>query len=236
MIDNIKLACLAGFSSALSIAAAIDFYCWLKLGTGGTPPTIRGYLKINKFRILRLLSNDDLKDASKLPRDGLSYIKGHLRQRSRTPPQMFGRTLPQRQYPEPIAEDIRERLHSLPEKYVKAYPELLRMDKSATEGGSTDAIYLKETTSNKTRPHDRVLGDEIAHVHPAENSLHVWLTPVDARKVVEAGWGERFPLSSLGMTDDGWTFIYAPQSMEDVNMIEVIIKAAIGCLSAVQID
>lgn len=73
--------------------------------------------------------------------------------------------------------------------------------------------------------------DEIAHVHPAENSLHVWLTRTDTKKVVEAGWGLRFPLASLGMMDEGWTFVYAPRSMAEVDVVENVMKAGIGHLT-----
>ncbi|KAI1323138.1 hypothetical protein F5Y16DRAFT_412814 [Xylariaceae sp. FL0255] len=229
---------LAVLSGSLLVAAAVDYHNWVAFGTGGTPPNLQGYLKITKFRILRFFSNDDLKDASHLPSDGLSYIEGQLRRRAGSPPKIFGRTLPQRQYPEPLDPIIYERLHALPEKYAKLYSAQLKLDKSITEGRSTDAIYAKTgpTDSSVKRAHDKILGDEIAHVHPAENSLHVWLTPTDTRKVVEAGWGERFPLASLGMVHDGWTFVYAPRSMEEVDVIEDIVKAGIGHLTGTRIE
>ena len=210
-----------------------DYSAWKTFGTGGTPPTFQGYIKINKFRVLRAWSGDDLKDASRLPTDGPSYLKVQLPKRRGPAPRIIARTLPQRQYPEPLDPAVVERLHNLPHKYVDSHGHLLTLDKSFTEGYSADAIYARpELPGRKHGAQDRILGHELAHVHPSENSLHVWLTKADARKVIEAGWGERFPLSALGMTDDGWTFVYAPRSMEDVDVIETIVKAAIGHLTA----
>ena len=209
-----------------------DYSAWLAFGTGGTPANFKGYLKITKFRLLRAFSGDDLKDSSRLSSDGTSYLLYNLPPRQDPPPKIISRTLPQRQYPAPLDPAVYKRLHDLPRKYAEKHPDLLILDKSITEGRSTDAIYAKtELPGRDANAKDKVLGHEIAHVHPAENSLHVWLLEADAKKVVEAGWGERFPLSSLGMVHNGWTFLYAPRSMDEVDVIEQIIKAAIAHLT-----
>jgi hypothetical protein len=48
------------------------------LGTGGTPSTISGWLKMNKLRVLQTvnyLCGDDLRDPSTLPRTGPQYLR-----------------------------------------------------------------------------------------------------------------------------------------------------------------
>lgn len=235
VLDNPTNAILAASSSvvALTLAWMInDYRAWVAFGTGGTPPNLQGYLKITKFRILRAFSGDSLTDVSSIPKTGESYLPDDLPQRKGPAPKVISRTLPQRQYPAKLDKDVYDRLHALPAKYAEKYPELLVLDKSITEGRSTDAIYAKpELPGRKKATQDRILGNEIAHVHPAENSLHVWLTLPDTRKVVEAGWGQRFPLASLGMVDEGWTFVYAPRSMEEVDVAEEIVRAGIGHLT-----
>jgi hypothetical protein len=72
-------------------------------------------------------------------------------------------------------------------------------------------------------------------VHPAENSLHVWLSGPDARLVVEKGWGERFPLSAMGMCHPSWVMVYAPRDAEEVKTVEEIVKAGVGYLTGVKI-
>ena len=218
---------------ALTLAWMIhDYHDWVAFGTGGTTPNFQGYVKITKFRILRALSGDSLRDVSKLPTTGTSYLDKPLPLRQGARPHIISRTLPQRQSPAPLDDAIYKRLHDLPAMYAKKYPDLLILDKSVTEGRSTDAIYARpELPGRRASTKDPALGDEIAHVHPAENSLHVWLTLVDTRKVVEAGWGERFPLASLKMVDGGWTFLYAPRTMEEVDVVSEVVRAGIGHLT-----
>ncbi|QIW99681.1 hypothetical protein AMS68_005199 [Peltaster fructicola] len=218
------------FTASLSLIALAalwisrDYAAWIAFGTGGTPANWSGYLKITKFRLLRIWAGDDLRDPSMLSSQGPSYL-GDLPKRNDRP-RIMSRTLPQRQYPEPLDQTTTDYLHSLPKKYATGN---LYLDKSITEGRTTDALYVKPEYHIGHK--DSTLGDEIAHVHPAENSLHVWLTEADAKKVVSAGWGERFPLASLKMVDVGWTFVYAPRSMEEALVIEEIIKAGIGHLA-----
>lgn len=208
-----------------------DYTAWIDFGTGGTPANVSGYLRISKFRVLRAFSGGDLKDASTLSQTGPSYLSNTLPRREGQPPRIIERTLPQRQYPAktPLDKAAYDRLHALPKKYADQLSDALKLDKSVTEGRTTDAIYA--LPAHRHGAHDKVLGDEIAHVHPAENSLHVWLTEADTYKAVSAGWGERFPLASLGMVNAGWTFLYAPRNMEEVAVIEDIFKAGIGHLT-----
>ena len=45
------------------------------IGTGGTPPTLQGYIKIRKFGLRRLLAWDDLRDPSPLSDEGPRYLE-----------------------------------------------------------------------------------------------------------------------------------------------------------------
>lgn len=107
---------------------------------------------------------------------------------------------------------------------------------SKTEGGSTDAIYTNKSLNTLNpivrEPRNKLLDGEIAHAHPAEGSLHVWLSQADAKIVVENGWGLRFPLKFV---DKGWTMVYAPRTMEEVAAVEEIVKAGIGWLTGVSV-
>lgn len=215
--------------AGLAIWLYTDYRAWIAFGTGGTAPNISGYMKITKFRILRAWSGDDLKDPTPLSAEGHSYLQINLPKRSGKAPKIVSRTLPQRQIPGNLDPVSYQRLHNLPKKYAGICKETLDLGKSITEGLTTDAIYGKPDRT--CGAHDKVLGNEIAHVHPQDNSLHVWLTQADAKKVISAGWGERFPLASLGMVDPGWTFLYAPRNMDEVTVTEEIVKAAIGHLT-----
>jgi hypothetical protein len=169
-----------------------DYHAWKDFGTGGTPPTWAGYLKMTKIRLHQLFSGHDMRDVSPLGSEGPSHLHIALPDRSASRPTIQSRTMPQRQFPATLDPDVQARLHGLPRKLCSQYSDLLRLDLSHTEGKSSDGIYARDGLPRRNvSATDRILQDEIAHVHPAENSLHVWLSQADARKVVSTGWGER---------------------------------------------
>lgn len=225
---------ITGASVALfAFWIAADYQAWIAFGTGGTPPTLSGYWRMTKIRISRLFAKDSLTDSSLLNPIGPKHLDINLPDRTGRRPAVQSRTMPQRQVPQPIDEKVRERLHALPSKYCTEHADILKLDLSHTEGRSTDGIYALENLSGRyAGAKDQILKNEIAHAHPADNSLHVWLSEADAREVVRKGWGERFPLSFV---HPGWVFVYAPETTEDVDVIEEIIKAGIAHLTGKKI-
>ncbi|RSH93053.1 hypothetical protein EHS25_007406 [Saitozyma podzolica] len=201
-----------------------DYDDWKAFGTGGTPPNKKGYIKMRKVWLKRLLQHDDLRDASTLPTDGPRYLNGPLPHRRGGRPQMMERVLPHRQKPEGIDPEARERLHSLVAKLLLDHPKILKLGPSKTEGGAGDAIYAKDDVPTLNHA-GAAMGYEIAHVHLADNSLHMYLSPLDARAVIESEWGERFPVKELG--PPGWVMVYAPRDNAEVDVVESIMKAAV---------
>lgn len=222
--------------SIFSIWVISDYYAWLALGTGGSLPNLSGYWRMTKRRVHFALSDVDFRDSSSLSTEGPSYIDDHLPVRQGPRPKSISRTMPQRQVPVPLDPAVLQRLHDLAKNYAAKHPGLLILDKSKVEGRTTDAIYAQPGLPGRSPSAvDEDLGDEIAHAHHADNSLHVWLSEPDAKRVIDAGWGERFPLSCLGFVHKGLTFVYAPRSMADVDVIERIVKGGIGYLTGQRI-
>lgn len=113
------------------------------------------------------------------------------------------------------------------------HPELLEVKPSHTEGKSSDGLYCKEgVTTRNPAAKDKILGNEIAHAHPSENSLHVWLSEADARKVIEAGWGMRFPLPFI---QPGWSMVYAPRDEEELETVKKIVRAGVAWVTGVAV-
>lgn len=188
---------------------------------------------MTKIRIKHNLSGNDLLDPSPLSTSGPSYLKEALPKRSGRRPQIIARTMPQRQKPEPITAETRSKLQSLMRTLGAEHPELLEVKPSQAEGRSADGLYCKEGLSTRNPlAKDRILGNEIAHAHPADNSLHVWLSDVDARKVIESGWGMRFPLTFVA---PGLTMVYAPRNEEELETVERIVRAGVAWVSGVAI-
>lgn len=189
---------------------------------------------MTKFRLYHLFSGSDLLDVSPHPTTGPSYLVAPLPPRSGPRARIMPRIMPQRQVPEPIDAATRERLQNLVRQLADAHPQLLERKPSHTEGKSTDGLYaLAEVpTLNPEAREDKLLAREIAHAHPADNSLHVWLSGPDARKVIEAGWGQRFPLPFVR---SGWTMVYAPRNSAELDVVERIVKAGVAWVTGVKI-
>ncbi|OAP61571.1 hypothetical protein AYL99_03774 [Fonsecaea erecta] len=210
----------------LSLAWVLnDFHAWKSFGTGGTPPTWAGYWRMTKLRLNRMMlfGKDNLADPSPLSSSGPRYLDPvALPVREGTRPPTMARTMPQRQVPYKPGTGGGGG-GGAGEEYD-----------GYTEGGSTDAIYAKptlETLNDKARD-NKILGTEIAHAHPSDGSLHVWLSEADARTVVEKGWGLRFPLTFV---DKGWAMVYAPRTMAEADVVERIVRAGIAWVAGVEV-
>jgi hypothetical protein len=188
---------------------------------------------MTKIRIDSILHPVDLLDPSPLRTTDPSYIKNDLPPRAGGRAEIMPRTMPQRQRPEPIEPATRTRLQSLMTTLASEHPELFEVKPSHTEGKTTDGLYAKkdiETLNPKAL--DKILQCEIAHAHPADNSLHVWISDTDARKVIESGWGQRFPLKFVS---SGWIMVYAPRNEKELEVVESIVKAAAAWITGVEI-
>ncbi|KIW90652.1 uncharacterized protein Z519_08435 [Cladophialophora bantiana CBS 173.52] len=225
----------------LSLAWVLnDFHAWKSFGTGGTPPTWAGYWRMTKIRLNRMLlfGKDDLCDPSPLSSSGPKYLDPAAIPRREGPrPAIMARTMPQRQVPYKAGTadaGVEERVRTMMASLAAKHPSILDLRPSKTEGGSTDAIYAKpalETLNDKARD-NKLLGTEIAHAHPSDGSLHVWLSEADAKTVVEKGWGMRFPLKFI---DRGWAMVYAPRTMAEADVVERIVQAGIAWVSGVEV-
>ncbi|KAE8153714.1 hypothetical protein BDV25DRAFT_18395 [Aspergillus avenaceus] len=207
--------------------AVYDFRDWVDFGTGGTPPTFRGWLSVNRLRVVRAihyLGGDDLQNSARVPLTGPQFLSSPLPQRSGGPPTMKPRPLPQRQCPEPIEQRAQETLNSLLSEIHAQYPDRLQLGKSKVEGGAADAIFAR-AEAGPWNPQVVRLGYELAHIHSVDRSLHIFISPADARTVIDARWGRRFANPSL--TPPGWIMVYAPRNTEEVEQVRQILKAVL---------
>jgi hypothetical protein len=75
--------------------------------------------------------------------------------------------------------------------------------------------------------HIKVRKGEWAHQHTMDKSWHVLLSPRDARKVLQAGWGEMWPIACLDKqyAPPGYTLLFAPRDEREVRVF-------LGCMQA----
>lgn len=236
-------------TAAISIAWTIkDFSDWKSFGTGGTPPTWAGYWRMTKLRVKALLANDDLLDTSVYDKTSGPFHLTQLPRRGSPRPRLMPRILPQRQVPDRVLSTAsRARLHDLVNTLAAARPDVLEVKPSHTEGKTTEGLYARRnsdsdgddgSSSSSNNPalnplaRDKILDHEIGHAHPSDDSLHVWLSDRDAAEVVEKGWGQRF---CLPFVNRGWVMVYAPRNMDEVDVVESILKAAAQYITGVKI-
>ncbi|KAH7396830.1 hypothetical protein DE146DRAFT_52355 [Phaeosphaeria sp. MPI-PUGE-AT-0046c] len=204
-----------------------DFTSWKRFGTGGTPPTLQGYVKIRRWGLYLLYNRQNLLDPSPIPDTGPSYIKPQrVSYRVGNRPTLTRWTLPQRQAPEKITATASSTLHNLMQEFVStpAYAAYIEKRPSKTEGGTGPAIYVKPDVKT-INPVAHKIFYEVAHVHPAENSLHVYVSPQDAKLVMRRGWGQRFPVTWLA--PPSWIMVYAPRNEQEVEVVREIVRAAV---------
>ncbi|KAH8730800.1 hypothetical protein GQ44DRAFT_420096 [Phaeosphaeriaceae sp. PMI808] len=210
----------------LSVAGLVvwyDFKTWQSLG--GTPPTLPGYLKTQKWGLYLLYTRQNLLDPTPIPNTGPSYIHGpKVPKRAGNRPYLTRWTLPQRQFPEPITPAASVALKNMMQEFASTYAASIETRPSKTEGGTGAAIYVKPDVKT-INPVASKIFYEIAHVHPAENSLHVYVSPKDARMVIEKGWGQRFPVTWLA--PPSWVMVYAPRNEEEVEVVREIVRAGV---------
>ncbi|KAK6204164.1 hypothetical protein LQW54_008398 [Pestalotiopsis sp. IQ-011] len=222
-------------TAAISIAWTIkDFTDWTSFGTGGTPPTWAGYWRMTKLRVKALLANDDLLDTSVYRRSsGPKYLTS-LPKRGSPRPRLMPRILPQRQVPDRVLSTAsRARLHDMVNALAAERPDVLEVRPSHTEGKTTDGLYARAGRPELNPiARDKILDHEIGHAHPSDDSLHVWISDRDAIEVVEKGWGQRF---CLPFVEKGWVMVYAPRNMDEVEVVESILRAAAQYITGVKI-
>ena len=185
------------------------------------------------IRIYCTLSTNDPFDPTALSRNGPSYLPSPLSKRAGSRPKIMARKIPQRQVPGSIDPETKARLQTLVRDIASAHPDILEAKPSHSESKSADGLYAKKDISTLNPvARDWLLDHEIAHVHPVDNSLHVWLSEPDARAVIEAGWGQRFPLNFV---NKGWIMVYAPRSMDELEVVERVVKAGVEWITGVEI-
>ncbi|KAI0136987.1 hypothetical protein BJ170DRAFT_38183 [Xylariales sp. AK1849] len=199
-----------------------DYQNYLKLGPGGTPATFQGYITINWFRLwaLRNPFEPPSPDPSSEPSMGI-LIRNPLPYRCGPRPTVAG-IAPQRQVSQQGSRECYLRLRELLENHGSKHSENIGIGTSCFEkhGFGLFARY----------PLNNTCQGEICHVHNSDHSMHMNLHPDDVKEVLEKGWGQRHPLAWKGWMSmpvpRQFVMVYAPRTMDEVNVVCKIIEAA----------
>lgn len=101
----------------------------------------------------------------------------------------------------------------------------------------TDAMWLLDDIARA--PEAVQVKGELSHIHgEGDHSLHVVLSPSDAKEVIDAGWGQRHPFA--GFTPFGgaivnlpatYMHVYAPRNQEEIDVVMEIVRAGMRHMS-----
>ncbi|KAI9774197.1 MAG: hypothetical protein M1839_001899 [Geoglossum umbratile] len=203
-----------------------DYASFLELGPGGTPSTFIGYLRVSLLRLF-VLWNPYLPapiPAALRPQAGYLTLRHakNLPKRLGARPKVAG-IAPHRQVTQKGTLANYAELSRSIKVLANANPSQLKLGTSCFEKHGTGLFSVN--------PINYTCNGEICHAHPSDGSLHLTLHPADACIVLERCLGERHPLARggwfTGFVPLGVLMVYAPRTMEELEAVMEIIKAAV---------
>lgn len=213
---------------AVILGAAIwgyfDYQSWLALGPGGVPYNLNGWAQVTWMRLWKKNPLDTAHFEQSIGKEGDSQGLSELPRREGNRPHIDPHPVPHRQKDQFGDEQTRQALQQIFDNEIANNAQLLTYQKSHFERRN-DAIFLREPKKGNLTTKAQ---GEIAHIHPSDGSMHMTLSPSDAKKVIEAGWGELHSLAGEdGVLPATYMMIYSPRNKEENAVAEQILKAAV---------
>lgn len=199
-----------------------DYYNYLRLGPGGTPATFQGYVRINWFKLWAL--RDPFQPLQADPT--IEPARGILRRRPLPfrcgpRPTVVG-IAPQRQVDQPGSRECYAKLRRILEAHGNKHRDSIGVGTSCFEKHGM-GLFARFPFNNTCQ-------GEICHVHNSDFAMHMNLHPDDVKEVLQKGWGQRHPLAFEGWlkmpVPRQFVMVYAPRTMEEVEVVCQIIQAA----------
>lgn len=220
--------CFIFFSAALYWAIR-DYGRWKALGPGGLPHSLIGWLSMAGLRLLKRDGRNPKRlDSALSATEEHSYL-GAVVRRQGMRPRVAPHPIPHRQLSETISQENLKRLQSLFDERVEANRETVQYKQSFFEKHHA-AITLHDPRCGHVFA--LISHGEIAHIHPSDGSMHMVLSPSDAKQVLTHQWGELHSLAGfMNRLPSTYTFIYAPRTDEDFSTVKRILDASIAFMA-----
>ncbi len=220
-----KLPVLVALGVAAAAAwVAADYRAWRSLGTGGLPPTFKGWLKTTQWRLMKRNPLAEHAEANGL------HMLADLPQRAGRRPRIGPHPVPHRQLSQTADAGLRAKLKAVFDAKVSAREDVLYYQLSYFEKHNP-AITLRCPECG--HPDALASHGEIGHIHPSDGSMHMILSTADANAAIKAGWAERHGLAgvTLGLPST-YMMVYAPRDEAEIAVIDRLISAAIAHMSS----
>ncbi|KIW66958.1 hypothetical protein PV04_06238 [Phialophora macrospora] len=228
----------AAVTAALSaiIWCIRDYHEFLALGPGGAASNIRGWAMVTMLRPFAL-SKGGARQVSSYPADGAHEDIRDLPRRVGSPASVGG-IIPHRQLSQHPPEEMKQHITNLFKNALAQNSDVLEERLSLYEKHNP-ALFVREHILSSNDPAvpetARIARGELGHIHP-DFSLHLYLSPADARLVIEKGWGEKHRLSKPDNSifnfrrfhmADTYLLIYGPRNEEEMEVARKILQSSI---------
>ena len=137
--------------------------------------------------------------------------------RSGRPPETTN-SLPHSQVTQHGPDEVIQKLHD----WCFALPSVANEHSGISVPGARALVLHDGTACN----HEAfMIGSEFAHIHPHPDngSMHVKLDSVDAKAVVDAGWGEDHYLVTQGHYPPGLIMVFSPRDDAELETVKSIV-------------
>lgn len=243
---------LTSCEAEASPALLEEYQQWRAVGAGGAPFDWNGFISCKKASIS--LARDDTTNLA-LYDSPAQYATGWKEateaQRRAAQTSFLRQPLPERTGPRARAKHFvfpqRERNEAEPQDplvlaaYQTALDRLGEVNKRFVEWKTSvlekhgRALFLQQQQQQDcvvTPPLTWSSQGEICHLHRSDLSGHVTLSFADARLVIATGWGERHRLSGTESLHLGYTMLYVPRNVAEVQVLAQIYQAGIDYMKS----
>ncbi|KAK5046680.1 hypothetical protein LTR84_007441 [Exophiala bonariae] len=213
-----------------------DYQAFKDLGPGGTPYNVYGWLSVTFFLKPFTLAERDTLWTGDYP-DGAHKEVQALPVRRGQRPDIRG-IAPQRQFSQCPTREMNKQVLSLFTSVVHNNPNILQQNLSSFEKHHLALFVHPSVLANSSKVSDVVIASkgELGHIH-GDTSLHLYLSPQDAKVVIEKGWAQRHRLARtqpwwLGHKKficgigDTFLLIYAPRDESELKVLSTLIGAS----------
>ncbi|KAK0653768.1 hypothetical protein DIS24_g5745 [Lasiodiplodia hormozganensis] len=218
-----------------------DYREFLALGPGGVPYNVLGWAAITLLiRPFALSKAAATRTADYPPAAGAHADVAALPPRA-GPRARVGGIAPHRQLSQHPPESMRESIHNLFANAAAQNPGLLETKTSLYERHN-DALFVSDQLLGNAEavglPHTATASrGEIGHPHP-DLSIHLYVSPADARVLIEKGWAERHRMSVPANSwskaipifrriGDTFLMVYGPRNEEEMVVLQTILQNSI---------
>ncbi|GJC95959.1 hypothetical protein CH63R_02095 [Colletotrichum higginsianum IMI 349063] len=235
-------ALLTSLSASVFAWAVRDYRAYIALGPGGVPHNFAGWLLVTLAIRPFALSKTAATWTGDFPAEGAHEDVKQVPQRRGDRAELGG-IVPHRQLSQHAPVRMREYIQNLFANAVTQNRTLLESKLSLYERNNP-ALFVSApvlASSPAVPAASRTARGEIGHYH-GDLSVHMYLSPADARLAVEKGWAERhrlaLPRGSLlagrFRVADSYLMIYGPRDEDEMEVLATFLRNGIRYMTGAE--